>query len=144
MSQAVPAPGHPESTASEPSRRLVGSAERGEAPVGQAPVILQRGASFEGWLSCRQSARIEGRFKGNVVAEGRIELGESCEVSGRIEAEDIVVAGDFEGELLARQSIELLATARVRGELHARELSAEEGCTVTGRCRTGSAPKASS
>jgi cytoskeletal protein CcmA (bactofilin family) len=54
-----------------------------------------------------------------------------------------VVAGSFDGELVAIQCIQLLATARVTGELHARELSAEEGCTVTGLCRTGSTPKPS-
>ena len=47
-----------------------------------------------------------------------------------------MVAGRFEGELHASRSIELLATASVEGELCARELIAEEGCTVKGRCRT--------
>ena len=41
------------------------------------------------------------------------------------------------GFIVASHSIELLATARVTGELRARELLAEEGCLVTGRCRTG-------
>lgn len=107
------------------------------------PVILELGASFEGWLTCRKPARIDGRFRGIVVAQDLIELGPEAEVSGRIEARDIVVAGSFDGELVASRSIELLATARVTGELHARELSAAEGCWVTGLCRTGSTPKPS-
>lgn len=106
-----------------------------------ATVILESGASFEGWLTCPKAARIDGRFKGNVLAQELIELGPEAEVSGRIEARDIVVAGRFDGELVARHRIELLATARVTGELHARELAATEGCLVTGLCRTGSTPK---
>ena len=141
MSQVVPAPpaSRPSSAADPypPAPRQAGHPAQ-EA----APVILAAGASFEGWLTCRKAARIEGCFRGTVVAEGRIELGEDAEVIGRIEARDIVVAGSFEGELVASHCIELLATARVTGELYARELAAEEGCTVSGRCRTGSPPKA--
>ena len=92
-----------------------------------APVIVQAGASFEGVLSCRHASRIDGYFRGDVVGEDRIELGEQSDVSGRIEAREIIVAGLFEGELVASHCIELLSTARVTGEFRARELLAEEG-----------------
>ena len=72
------------------------------------------------------------------MAEGRIELGESAEVTGRIEAQDIVVAGTMDGDLIASRRIELLATARVKGSLTTSELIAEDGCSVRGNCRTGS------
>jgi hypothetical protein len=62
-------------------------------------VIVQAGASFEGVLSCRHASRIDGYFRGDVVGEDRIELGEQSDVSGRIEAREIIVAGLFEGEL---------------------------------------------
>ena len=142
MSQVVPArpTSRAQPTAGRRSPKPRSAPERGES---LAPVIVASDASFDGWLTCPGAARIDGRFRGNAVAEGRIEIGETADVSGRIEAEDIVVAGSFEGELFASHSIELLSTARVTGELHARELSAEEGCTVTGLCRTGSAPKTS-
>jgi cytoskeletal protein CcmA (bactofilin family) len=102
-----------------------------------APVVVHAGASFEGVLSCRHASRIDGYFRGDVVGDDRIELGEESDVSGRIEAREIIVAGLFEGELVASDCIELLASARVTGDLQARELLAEEGCLVTGRCRTG-------
>ncbi len=102
-------------------------------------MVVQSGAFFEGLLTCRHASRIDGCFRGNVVAQDRIELGQDADVSGRIEAQDIIVAGAFEGELVAHHSIELRATARVRGELFARDLAAEEGCAVTGRCHTGPA-----
>ncbi|HIG68933.1 MAG TPA: polymer-forming cytoskeletal protein [Myxococcales bacterium] len=108
-----------------------------ETALRDAPTLVVRaGAAFDGLLTCPKAARIEGRFTGNVFAEGRIEIGEAAEVTGRIEAQDIVIAGRFEGELEATRCISLLATARVQGELCARELIAEEGCMVTGRCRT--------
>ncbi|MBW2294483.1 MAG: polymer-forming cytoskeletal protein [Deltaproteobacteria bacterium] len=113
------------------------SGSAGETERRAAPVIVQAGASFEGVVSCRHASRIDGYFRGDVVGDDRIELGEQSDVSGRIEAREIIVAGLFEGELVARQCIELLSTARVTGEFRALELLAEEGCMVTGRCRTG-------
>jgi cytoskeletal protein CcmA (bactofilin family) len=106
------------------------------APLDAPTLVIRAGAAFDGLLTCPKAARIEGRFTGNVFAEGRIEIGEAAEVTGRIEAQDIVIAGRFEGELEATRCISLLATARVQGQLCARELIAEEGCMVTGRCRT--------
>lgn len=120
------------------------TAPRSLAQSGQpaVPVIVKAGTAFEGLLSCPGASRIDGRFHGQIVAADRIELGENAEVSGRIEAQDIIVAGRFEGELVAHRSIELLATARVTGEFRARELVAEEGCAVEGRYRTGPASNA--
>lgn len=112
--------------------RVGGSGSGENAPA----LVVREGASFEGLLTCPKAARVDGHFTGNIFGEDRIELGAEAEVSGRIEARDIVVAGRFEGELHASHSIELLATASVEGELRARELLAEEGCTVKGRCRT--------
>jgi cytoskeletal protein CcmA (bactofilin family) len=103
----------------------------------KSPVIVGAGADFEGVLTCRESSRIDGRVRGDIVGDDRIELGQESDVSGRIEAKDIVVAGKFTGDLIASRRIELLATAEVTGELRARELTAEEGCLVKGRCRTG-------
>lgn len=103
----------------------------------ESPVIVGAGADFEGVLTCRVASRIDGRVRGDIVGDDRIELGLESDVIGRIEAKDIVVAGKFSGDLVASRRIELLATAEVTGEIRARELSAEEGCSVKGRCRTG-------
>lgn len=100
-------------------------------------MLVGSGARFEGLVCCPRAARIEGELVGDVLANDRIEIAEGARVRGRIEARDIVIAGHFEGELFARQAIELLPSARVEGDLRARELTAHEGCSVSGRCSTG-------
>ncbi len=133
MSQLAPTPATAPPSAARPTQPEPPSqAQRDEVAVAVGP-----GARFEGLLTCLRPARIDGALRGDVIARDRIELGESASVRGRIEARDIVIAGHFEGELFASHSIELLPTARVAGDLRARELSAHEGCLVTGRCRTG-------
>lgn len=134
MSQGVSPPLGAEPPPREPAARP-GDA-RPQATRDGTAVIIDQGARFEGVLTCPRAARIEGEFKGELTALGRVELSETSRVEGRVDARDIVVAGQFEGELLASHSVELRETARVVGDITARELSAREGCTVTGRCRT--------
>jgi cytoskeletal protein CcmA (bactofilin family) len=115
-----------------------GSAAREILPESHnRPVLVEAGTSFEGLLSCKSGVRVDGELKGDIIARGRIELGELSHVTGALEADEIVVAGRVEGSLVARRRIEVLATAEVLGDLCAGELLAEDGCTVRGNCRTG-------
>ncbi len=134
MSQPISA------SAAPPSRHLgapaVPDPEALPGDANEVAIAVDREARFEGLLTCPRATRIDGAFKGEVTGLDRVELGVESRVEGRIEARDIVVAGHFEGELHASHSVELRETARVTGDIHTRELSAQEGCTVTGRCRT--------
>ena len=100
------------------------------------PVLVEEGTRFEGLLCFRGHSRIRGEFRGEISASGRLEIGESAEVVGRVEADEVVIAGRFEGEIVARASLEVLSTAIVTGDLVTRQFSAEEGCEVRGSCRT--------
>jgi cytoskeletal protein CcmA (bactofilin family) len=101
------------------------------------PPLVAAGGKFEGVVSCRDGVLIDGELVGEIAAQGRIELGESSQVSGTIRAAEIIVAGRFEGTLVASGKIELLATARVSGNLTTAKLVAREGCTIQGSCAMG-------
>ncbi len=103
------------------------------APVA---VLVASDAQFEGLITFRGDSRIDGSFRGEIAANGRLELGESSRVEAEIEADEVVLAGIFEGRVVAHSRLELLSTARVKGELSAPLLVAAEGCQVHGRCRT--------
>ncbi|UCE86391.1 MAG: polymer-forming cytoskeletal protein [Deltaproteobacteria bacterium] len=117
-------------------------------PPNRQPAIarlVDPGASFEGLISFRGHARIDGDFTGSVMAWGALEIGESAVVRASIEVDDLVVAGSLEGDATARRRLTLAPTARVRGVLRAPSLALAEGCVVDGRCEAGSArrePKA--
>jgi cytoskeletal protein CcmA (bactofilin family) len=97
-------------------------------------VVLGPGDRFDGLLTFRGEARVEGELRGAILAQGRLEIGASAHVEARIEAEDLVVAGSVKGELAARRRIALLAGARVQGALRAPRIALEEGCQLRGRC----------
>ena len=99
-----------------------------------ATVVVGRGDRFEGLLTFRGDARVDGELRGAILAEGRLEIGAPAHVEARIEADELVIAGLVEGDLSARQRIEVLAGARVRGELRAPRIALQDGCQVEGRC----------
>lgn len=100
------------------------------------PVLIGRNESFEGLMSFRGSARVEGTFQGSLTGEGRIEIGEHARIEGSIEADEVHVAGRVSGEIIARVNIEILASAEIRGVLTTPRLDAHEGCEVRAHCRT--------
>lgn len=113
------------------------SPERPECP---AP-LLPAGCAFEGLLTFRGSARVEGRLEGRVVARGRLEIGPEARVEGGVEVDELAVEGELEGELLrARVRADLGPSARVRGTLVAPRVAVADGALLEGRCRTGDSP----
>ena len=100
----------------------------------QIPTVLARGAEFEGLLSFRGAARVDGELSGNVVAEGCLVIGEGARVRARIEVDELIVGGDLEGDVHARRRVELLRTARVVGTLRSPVLAVAEGGILEGRC----------
>jgi cytoskeletal protein CcmA (bactofilin family) len=121
------------------------AARRGQAEAAARPApaepgtlpVLRRGCRFDGLVAVAGPVRIDGTVRGEVVATGPVWVGESGRLEGRLEADQIVVAGEVQGELRARSSVRLLATARVCASVETPSLSLEEGAQLEGRCRAG-------
>ena len=109
-----------------------------DAPPRATPdPTLAQGSAFDGLVALSRPARIDGTVRGDVVAADLLWIGESGRVEGRVEAEEVVVAGQLDGEVRARRRIELLPTARVSASLDAPRLALAEGSHLEGRCRCG-------
>jgi cytoskeletal protein CcmA (bactofilin family) len=105
----------------------------------RAPSVLAAGAHFDGVLSFRGTVQLEGELRGDVIAQGSLRIEAQGRVEGRIEVDELVVAGVIEGDVYARRRVELLPTARVRGEVRTPALALAEGSVLDGRCHAGAA-----
>jgi cytoskeletal protein CcmA (bactofilin family) len=100
------------------------------------PTVIDAGASFEGLLTFRGSARVDGELTGRVVADGCLVIGPRGRVSATLEVDELVVAGAFEGDATARERVQLLSTSRVTGRLRAPRFALAEGCLFDGAWET--------
>jgi len=111
--------------------------------VGGPVCAIGPGASFDGVLAFWGIARVEGRLRGQVVAEGTLEIGPEADVHARIEVDVLVVEGLVEGEVLARERVEVRATGRITAAVRTPRLVLAEGGRIEGRIEMGAKPSPS-
>jgi cytoskeletal protein CcmA (bactofilin family) len=105
-----------------------------ETPETPAPsCAIGAGASFEGILTFWGLARVEGKLRGEVVAEGTLEVGPEADVHAKVEVDVLVVEGLVEGEVLARERVDVRATGRITAAVRTPSLVLEEGGSLEGR-----------
>lgn len=119
------------------------SAAAGSAPdPADGPMVVGPRSRFEGLLTFRGRAQIEGELRGGAVGEGRLRIGPGARVEGDLEADELVVHGSLRGDAVATLRIELGPTARVSGSIRAPRISLADGCLLEGRCEMPVAPGA--
>ena len=98
----------------------------------QTSVILTRGAFFEGRLSFEGSARLLGRFKGDIVSSGVLIVEPEAHVEANAEVGSLILKGWMKGEVRALNKIELLKGSEFYGKLIAPQLHVEKGALFEG------------
>ena len=111
---------------------------RAEAESEPTAVLVGESARFQGLVTFRGCAQVDGEIEGEIVCRGTLRLGLTALVSGTIDVDELIVDGTLEGDVTARQRIELSSSARVKGTLRAPRIALAEGCLLDGRCETGS------
>jgi cytoskeletal protein CcmA (bactofilin family) len=125
------------------TKTMSGSGMTGKKPetVGSAPndvkAILGKGSEFEGKLRFDGTARIDGKFKGEVMSAGTIIIGEQATIEGDLDVDGAIVSGEVRGNITAKSRIELHAPAKLYGNIAAPILVIQEGVIFDGNCQMG-------
>lgn len=106
--------------------------------------ILGVGSHFDGLLTFRGSARVDGVLTGTIQATGRLEIGPEAHVRAQIEVDELIVEGLIEGDVRVRERAELRATGKVVGSLSVPRVQIAEGGILQGQCRMPGADRAES
>ncbi|MBR6309400.1 MAG: polymer-forming cytoskeletal protein [Lachnospiraceae bacterium] len=96
--------------------------------------VIGRGTEFEGTIRTKETIRVEGFVKGNIISEGTVIIGNGGNVDGKIEATNILVGGEVHGELYASEKIEANSSGRIFGNLHTKGLIVDEKALFQGTC----------
>ncbi len=104
--------------------------------------FLDRGARLEGTLSFDDVFRIDGAFKGTIVSEAELVIGDGAVVEGEIRVARLAVSGTVRGVIHAKERLEVHAGGRLFAEIHAPTLVVEEGAVIQGPVEAGARPPA--
>ena len=106
-----------------------------EVPVagnGRA-TFVDRGAEFQGTLRLRTDFRIDGEFRGAIVSEAGVVVGEAAAIEANVSAREVVIGGAVVGNVVATRQLILRAGARLHGDVETPCLQVEKGAVLNGR-----------
>jgi cytoskeletal protein CcmA (bactofilin family) len=106
---------------------------------GELNALLGKGSEFEGKLVFEGTVRVDGRFKGEIISEGTLMLGDNAQFEGEIRVKRAIVSGELTGDIHAENRLELHAPARVKGNITTANLVVQEGVRFDGNCQMTSA-----
>lgn len=103
-------------------------------PTPEAPsdLLLGAGAEFEGKLTFRGTVRIDALFKGSIITNDVLVVGEHARIDAEISCGTVIVHGEVNGNVKAKTGVELLRTARVKGDLETPSVRLDKGATLNG------------
>jgi cytoskeletal protein CcmA (bactofilin family) len=103
--------------------------------------ILRKGTEIIGDINCSGDIRIDGILKGTLVSEGKVVVGESGVIEGKITCKNADISGTIKATINVKELLQLKATASITSDINTNKLSIEPGANFTGSCNMGSVIK---
>ncbi len=97
--------------------------------------FIDEGAEFQGTLRLTGTFRIDAEFRGEIVSDGTVIIGETAGVQAHVRAREVVVAGALVGDVTASRMLAIRATGRLQGNVEAPCLEIERGGFLNGTTR---------
>ena len=96
--------------------------------------IIGKKTSFVGDIISEGDFRIDGKVEGTIKTIGRVVIGKSGSVSGKVECNNADIEGKFSGELIVNSLLTLKTTAAISGDVIISKLSVEPGAEFNATC----------
>lgn len=100
-------------------------------------VILGKDSFFKGDLESPGGVRIDGKFDGNIKSKGNVEIGQTGNFTGVINATAVVVGGVINGNVFADKRLEVLSTGKIYGDVKTQLFKLDEGAIFEGTSDMG-------
>lgn len=97
--------------------------------------FIDEASEIEGKYTFSGTVMINGKFKGEIVSNDTLIVGEKGVINATIRAGIVLINGEVVGNVLASERVELRGTARVFGDVEAPVIVVEEGVLFEGHCR---------
>ena len=103
-------------------------------PVGKDEIAyLGSDTVYEGKLTFKGTVRIEGKYAGEIVSDGTLNVGKDAQVDGTLNVGELLLSGRFSGEVTAKRRVVVYASGVLEGTLQTPNLLTEEGGVIEGQ-----------
>jgi len=108
---------------------------KGDVRFDELGLFLGRDVSLEGKITFEGTARLDGKFDGEILSRDVLIIGETGVLNAEIKVGSIIVKGEVNGNVLATGRIEIHSTGKLQGNIEAPTLVIEEGGFFDGTCK---------
>ena len=99
--------------------------------------VFGPGVTIDGKIEGDANVRIGGKFKGEIRIKGDLTIEKGANVSAKVSATNITLAGEINGNLTASAQMKLLESAQMVGDLKAATLTVASGSRMRGHVEFG-------
>lgn len=93
---------------------------------------ISQGAGIQGDLFSSTDIRVDGQVAGTLFSEGKVVVGESARLSGKLFATNIDFWGGMDGDIYVKDTLSLKGSSMVNGNIHVRRIQVEMGAQING------------
>ena len=93
---------------------------------------IAHGTTLRGTIEASGGLRIDGKVEGDVIAVGKLVIGDKGRIDGTINCKDAEIEGTVNGNITASGLLYFKATARVIGDIDANQMKIDPGARHNG------------
>ena len=108
---------------------------KASAKASDLTAFIDEGSEIEGKYTFSGTVMLNGRFRGEIISNDSLIIGEKGVVNASIRAGVVLISGEVVGNVNASERVELRGNARVYGDVEAPVVVIEEGVLFEGHCR---------
>lgn len=96
--------------------------------------IVGKNTQITGEIISEGDFRIDGTLEGTIKTNGRVIIGESGFIKGKVECTNADIEGKFSGELVVSNTLTVKTSANINGDVVIGKLSVEPGASFNATC----------
>ena len=93
---------------------------------------ISQGASIRGDLVSSTDIRVDGQVDGSLFSDGKVVVGESARLSGKLFGTTVDFWGKMDGDVFVSDTLSLKSSSTVNGNIHVRRMQVEMGAQING------------
>jgi len=92
--------------------------------------VIASSTKIVGDIVSKADFRIDGLVEGNITTTGKVVVGKSGKISGKLNCSNADVSGSISGQIEISETLSLMSDSYIQGDITTAKLSVEEGAQV--------------